>query len=104
MGRQRQQGRGKVAEQLTEERRAATPSLVGWCRACNGIVACIVVCPETDGDRSREVGKWVRSGLKVGEIPVSEVRSGRWCDCKRTLKKSTTNTQTQLDLAEAPRE
>ncbi len=72
-----------MMENLTEEQRAATPSLVALCPTCGHLKACAVVSPEFAKDNAKEVSRWIKAGLTVKTIPVSEVRTGKWCDCHR---------------------
>jgi hypothetical protein len=75
-----------MAEQLTEEQKsAATNSFVAY-GACGHLVACAVDRPEYARDNAKTVASWVRDGLRIGNLTVGEVRTAKWCDCKRTRK------------------
>lgn len=70
----------------TEEQRASQPCFIALCATCGKIIACVVKLPERAKDNAREVSKWVRAGLTVNTITVSEVHTGEWCECHRGRK------------------
>ena len=70
---------------LTEEQRAAAPCFVGF-GACGHIKACAVDTPEFANENAKCVASWMRSGLRIEKMPVSEVRVGKWCDCPSVKK------------------
>ena len=73
----------------TEDERAATPSFVGLCPECNGLIACAVDEPLYAKENSKSVAEWMRSGLKIEKRSVAEVRIMDWCKGKK--KKGSTS-------------
>ena len=71
----------------TESDRAACPTLIALCKQCGSIIACAVVSPERARENAKHVASWVRHGLTVKTISVSEVRTGSWCNCPRKSRK-----------------
>lgn len=82
-----------MAENLTEEQRAATPCHVALCPECKLIVAAAVQRAEFKKENAKHVASWVRDDLTVSTMTVEEVRKATWghaegCSVKKLKKKA----------------
>jgi hypothetical protein len=70
---------------LTPEQRDQQATFVAF-GSCGHVVACAVDTPEMTEENGRDVGRWIKAGLRIEKMKAIDVRAQKFCDCKRKPK------------------